>query len=259
MIACCAVIAGCIPGEATIKISAENVRRILKGEIVEIPVRAKVETNEPIIKWIEEWKEEGRCPGCRGKEISLTNVVNVANAIVRAATDALTIMLADGSRVKGGAKTVGTNIVYWTNVDTKFLFGTAAALIAASNKVENCNGCIVLDDKDEMTFVSRESRLPESRKLKHISKIFDALGSGCEWCKDIYEAVPMVLAVSEYDSLSLVFEGDGKGGFRIETGKDRINSENIGKEYKCMLVEKGSKTASKDQPLKTVRVLPVER
>ena len=259
MIACCAVIAGCIPGEATIKISAENMRRVLRGEIVEIPVRAKVETNEPIIKWIEEWKEEGRCPGCRGKEISSTNAVNVANAIVRAATDALTIMLADGSRVTGGAKTVGTNIVYWTNVDTKFLFGTTAALIAASNKVENCNGCIVLDDKGEITFASREFGLPESRKLKHISKIFDALGAGCELCKDIYEVIPMVLVVSVYDSLSLEFEGDGKGGFRIETTKDRMNSENIGKEYKCVLAEKADRADGIGRAVKPVRVIPVER
>ena len=259
MIACCAVIAGCIPGEATIKLSAENVRRALKGEIVEIPVHAKVETNEPIIKWIEEWKEEGRCPGCRGKEISSTNAVNVANAIVRAAADALTIMLADGSRVTGGAKAVGTNIVYWTNVDTKFLFGTAAALIAASNKVENCNGYIVLDDKGEITFGSCKSEIPELRRLEHISKIFHALESGCELCKDIYEVVPMVLAVSVYDSLSLVFEGDGKGGFRIETAKDRINSENIGKEYKCMLVEKTDRADGIRRAVKPVRVIPVER
>ena len=259
MIACCAVIAGCIPGEATIKISAENMRRVLRGEIVEIPVHAKVETNEPIIKWIEEWKEEGRCPGCRGKEISSTNAVIAANAIVRSAADALTIMLADGSRVTGGAKTVGTNIVYWTNVDTKFLFGTAAALIAASNKVENCNGCIVLDDKGEITFASREFALPESRRLEHIAKIFDALGSGCGWCKDIYKKIPMVLVVGLYDSVSLVFEGDGKGGFRIETVKGRMNSENIGKEYKCMLAEKGSKTASKDHHFEMVRVISVER
>ena len=259
MIACCSVIAGCIPGEATIKLSGENVRRVLKGEVVEIPVHAKVETNEPIIKWIKKWKEEGRCPGCRGKEITSTNAVNVANAIVRAATDALTIMLADGSSVKGGAKTVGTNIVYWASVDTKFLFGTAAALIAASNKVENCNGCIVLNDKGEIAFDSRESGFPEPRKLVRISKIFDALESGCEWCKDIYGAVPLVLAVGIYESRSLVFDGDGKGGFRIETGKDSINSENIGTGYKCMLAEKGAKADGKGHPVKPVRVIPVER
>jgi len=256
VIACCAAIAGCIPGEATIKLSAENVRRALKGEVVEIPVHAKVETNEPIIKWIKKWKEEGRCPRCYGKEIASTNAVNMANAIVRAATDALTIMLADGSSVKGGAKTVGTNIVYWASVDTKFLFGTAAALIAASNKVENCNGYVVLDDKGEITFASsRESGLPEPRKLERISEIFDALGSGCEWCEDIYGAVPLVLAAGIYESRSLVFDGDGKGGFRIETGKGSINSENIGTGYKCMLAEKDGI----ERAVKPVRVIPVER
>ena len=40
------VVAGCIPGEATIKLSAENVRRVLKGEVVEVPVHGEVEFNE---------------------------------------------------------------------------------------------------------------------------------------------------------------------------------------------------------------------
>ena len=69
----------------------------------------------------------------------------------------------------------------------------------------------------------------------------------------------MVLVVCLYDSVSLLFEGDGKGGFRIETVKGRINSENIGKEYKCTLAEKEAKGADTDHHFEMVRVIPVER
>jgi hypothetical protein len=55
-----AALVGCVPGEATIKISAENVRRVLKGEVVEVPVHAEVKMDVPVDKWMKEQK----CPLC---------------------------------------------------------------------------------------------------------------------------------------------------------------------------------------------------
>ena len=41
-------VAGCVPGEATIKLSAEDVRRVLRGEVVEVSVHADVKAECPI-------------------------------------------------------------------------------------------------------------------------------------------------------------------------------------------------------------------
>ena len=47
-------LAGCVPGEATIKISAKNVRRVLEGEVVKVPVHGEVKSEVSMEKWMKE-------------------------------------------------------------------------------------------------------------------------------------------------------------------------------------------------------------
>ena len=266
MIACCAAIAGCIPGEATIKLSAENVRRALKGEVVEIPVHAKVEMECPLTSSPDALEN---CPVCQTKTLALTNCLSIYDSGYCAAAKALTVLLADGSCVTGGMKVVGTNVVHWGIVDTKFLFGTETALRAASNKVAQCNGCVLIDDNGEIHIHSfgqyHDSRTTKEKRwvpsAPRIERIIDALHVISERCQcggGAGDLIVEMLDIKDYESISLVFDGDGKKGFRIGTGKDRINSENIGTGYKCMLAEKADKAEGIGRVVKPVRVIPVE-
>ena len=265
-IACCAAIAGCIPGEATIKLSAENVRRALKGEVIEIPVHAKVEMECPLTSLFDTYE---KCPVCQTKTLAPTNCLSMLDSSHCAAANALTVLLADGSCVTGGMKVVGTNVVYWGIVDTKFLFGTETALRAASNRVAQCNGCVLIDDSGEIHIHSfgryddsrttKEKRwVPSAPRLERICEAFHVLSKGCQCCGGAGDSIVEMLDIKDYDSISIVFDGDGKEGFRIEVGKDRINSENVGTGYKCMLAEKADKAEGIGRTVKPVRVIPVE-
>ena len=230
-----AALVGCMPGEATIKVSAENVRRVLKGEIVEVPVHGEVKLNVPIDKWMK----EAKCPVCQGTELNMTNVVNEMDRTVCAATTVLTLLLADGSCVTGGAKVVGTNVVYWANVGTKFLFGTEDAILATSNRVNQCNGFFVLNDKGEFDLELGKCEDLKSQKLERIFDVLGGVAKGCKCC-DVYGDLPSVLVVGAYDSISVVLEGDGQGGFCVETGEKRVAADQIGKELRCVIRSEGS-------------------
>jgi len=65
---------GCIPGEATIKLSAENVRSVLKGEVVEVPVHGEVELMVPIAPGDDEMK----CPECEGRDFFMIQPADTA-------------------------------------------------------------------------------------------------------------------------------------------------------------------------------------
>lgn len=225
-----AALIGCVPGEATIKISAENVRRVLKGEVVEVPVHGEVKMAVPIEKWMKEQK----CPVCKRQGWDLTNAVNEVNQRARAATTVLTLLLADGSCVTGGVKVVDTNVVYWANVDTKFLFGTEEAMLAASNKVNQCNGFFVLNDKGGFDLEFGKCEDLKSQKFEQICAVLDGVAKGGKCC-DVYGDLQSVLVIGAYDSISIVLEGDGRGGFCVGTDDKRILAEQIGKELRCVV------------------------
>ena len=231
------VLAGCIPGEATIKLSAENVRRVLKGEVVEVPVHGEVELKIPT----SEWNKEMKCPECQGHGLDLTNTVLAADRRACAATKVMTLLLADGSCVTGGVKIVGTNVVQWATVDTKFLFGTEDAILAASNKVNRCNGFFVLNDKGvlDMTNGGKCKDL-SSQKFERMSNVLGAVSDGCKCCKGVYGEVLLTLVLGEYDSVSAVFEGDGHSGFCVGTGDKCVAADQIGKELRCVIRDKSS-------------------
>ena len=242
------VLAGCIPGEATIKLSAENVRRVLKGEIVEVPVHGEVELMAPIAPGDAEMK----CPECQGRGIDLTNAVMIADRRACAATRVLALLLADGSCVTGGVKIVGTNVVHWATLDTKFLFGTEAAIRAASNKVEHCNGVFVLNDKGEFDMTLECCNDLHTPKFEQVQNVLRAISAGCKCCKDVYRDVCAVLYIGSYESVSVVFEGDGQGGFCVETGDKRVAAEQIGKELQCDVRRKDS--GEKGKAAKPIKV-----
>lgn len=251
IITACAVVAvavaGCIPGEATIKLSAENVRRALKGEVVEVPVHGEVEIMVPIAPQDDEMK----CPECQGRGIDLTNAVTIADRRTCAAARVMTILLADGSSVTGGVKIVGTNVVRWATIDTKFLFGTEAAVCAASNKVELCNGIVVLNDKGEVDMKCGKRKDLPLQKVKRMCDVLEAVADGCKSCKDVYGDVGMILDIESYESVSVVFEGDRQGGFYVETGDKCIAAEQIGKELRCAVRRKDSdERGEADKPIK---------
>ena len=230
-----AALVGCVPGEATIKISAENVRRVLKGEVVEVPVHGEVEMAVPI----EKWMKEQRCPVCKRQGWDLTNAVNEVNQRARAATTVLTLLLADGSCVTGGVKVVDTNVVYWANVNTKFLFGTEEAMLAASNRVNQCNGFFVLNDKGEFDLELGKCEDLKSQKFERICAVLGGVADGCKCC-GVYGDLPSVLVVGAYDSISVVLEDDGQGGFCVETGEKRLAADQIGKELRCVIRSESS-------------------
>ena len=236
-------LAGCVLGEATIKVSAENVRRVLKGEIVEVPVHGEVKLDVPIDKWMK----EAKCPVCQGTELNMTNVVNEMDRTVCAATTALTLMQADGSCVTGGVKVVDTNVVYWANVDTKFLFGTENAILATSNKVDSYTGFFVLNDKGEFDLERGKCKDMKSQKVEQICRVLRTISKGCRSCREVYELLEAILVVKAYDSVSIVFEGDGRGGFYVETGGKRVASDQIGKEFRCIIHSKDSD--KKEKPI----------
>ena len=225
------VLAGCIPGEATIKLSAANVRRVLKGEVVEVPVHGEVELKIPT----SQWNKEMKCPEYQGHGLDLTNAVLTADRRACAATKVMTLLLADGSCVTGGVKIVGTNVVHWATLDTKFLFGTEAAIRAASNRVERCNGVFVLNDKGEVDLECGRRKDMPLQKVKRIYDVLEAVAEGCKSCKDVYGDVGMILDIGSYDSVLIAFEGDGQGGFCVETGDKRVAAEQIGKELRCII------------------------
>ena len=231
-----AALVGCVPGEATIKISAENVRRVLKGEVVEVPVHGEVKMEVPVDKWMKEQK----CPMCQRQGWDLTNAVAEVDRRACAATTVLTLLLADGSCVTGGVKVVGTNVVYWANVDTKFLFGTEDAMLAASNKVDSCTGVFVLNDKGEFDLERGKCKDMKSQKVEQICRVLRTISKGCRSCREVYELLEAILVVKAYDSVSIVFEGDGRGGFYVETGGKRVASDQIGKEFRCIIRSKDS-------------------
>lgn len=234
------VLSGCIPGEATVKISAENVRKVLNGEVVEVPVHGEVELVTPTA----EWMKKGRCRMCKAQNLALTNSVIEADRRLCAATRVMTLLMADGSCVTGGVKVVGTNVVHWATVDTKFLFGTEAAILSDSNKVANCNGLFVLNDKGEIALEGRMCKDVRLEKLERISKILDAVAGGCKCCKNAYEDIIMALVVASYKTISLVLEGDGRGGFYVEVDGKRVESDKIGKEFRCVIRDKDGKNGS---------------
>ena len=226
-----AALVGCVPGEATIKISAENVRRVLKGEVVEVPVHGEVKMAVPIEKWMKEQK----CPVCLGSKGSLTNFVSAMDQRACAATTVWTLMLADGSSVTGGVKVVGTNVVYWANIDTKFLFGTEEAMLSASNKVNQCGGFFVLNDKGEVDLMGGKCKDMSQEKFERIVRVSKIISQGCRPCAEVYSQLEPIFGVKEYDAVSVVFEGDGRGGFCVETGDKRIAADQIGKELRCVI------------------------
>ena len=230
-----AALVGCVPGEATIKISAENVRRVLKGEVVEVPVHGEVKMAIPI----EEWMKEQKCPVCLGPKGSLTNFVSAMNQRACAATTVLTLLLADGSCVTGGVKVVDTNVVYWANVNTKFLFGTEEAMLAASNKVNQCNGFFVLNNKGEFDLELGKCEDLKFQKLERIFDVLEGVADGCKCC-EVYGDLRSALVIGAYDSISVAIEGDGQGGFCVETGEKRLAADQIGKELRCIIRSEGS-------------------
>jgi len=230
-----AALVGCVPGEATIKISAENVRRVLSGEVVEVPVHGEVK----MAVSIEEWKKELKCPMCQRQGWNLTNAVAEVDRRACAATTVLTLLLADGSCVTGGVKVVDTNVVYWARVDTKFLFGTEEAMLAASNRVNQCNGFFVLNDKGEFDLELGKCEDLKSQKLERIFDVLGGVAKGCKCC-DVYGDLPSVLVAGAYDSITVVLEGDGQGGFCVETGDKRVAADQIGKELRCVVHSKDS-------------------
>ena len=231
------VLVGCIPGEATIKLSAENVRRVLKGEVVEVPVHGEVELKIPT----SQWNKEMKCPECQEHGLDLTNTVLAADRRACAATKVMTLLLADGSCVTGGVKIVGTNVVQWATVDTKFLFGTEDAILAASNKVKRCNGFFVLNDKGVLDLTNGgKCKDLSSQKFERMSNVLEAVSDGCKCCKKTYGEVLLTLVLGEYDSVSAVFEGDGHGGFCVGTDDKCIAADQIGKELRCMIRDKSS-------------------
>ena len=226
---------GCVPGEATIKISADNVRRVLKGEVVEVPVHAEVKMDVPVDKWMKEQK----CPLCQRPGGNLTNAVDEVDRRACAATTVLTLLLADGSSVTGGVKVVGTNVVYWANVDTKFLFGTEDAILAASNRVDSCAGFFVLNGSGEFDLERGKCKDVKLQKFERICNVLGAVAAGCKCCC-VYENALAVLCIEAYDSVKVVFEGDGQGGFCVETGDKRVAADQIGKELQCIIRSKDS-------------------
>ena len=244
-----AALVGGVPGEATIKISAENVRRVLKGEVVEVPVHAEVKMEVPVDKWMKEQK----CPMCQRQGWDLTNAVAEVDRRACAATTVLTLLLADGSCVTGGVKVVGTNVVYWANVDTKFLFGTEEAMLAASNKVNQCNGFFVLNDKGEFDLELGKCEDMKSQKLERIFDVLGGVADGCKCC-EVYGDLRSALIIGAYDSISVAIEGDGQGGFCVETGEKRVAADQIGKELRCVIHREGSgKKSEADNKLKLKR------
>lgn len=231
-----AALSGCVPGKATLKISAENVRKVLNGEVVEVPVQGEVEVITPTT----EWMKKGVCPMCKAQNLALTNSVIKADRRICAATRVMTLLMADGSCMTGGVKVVGTNVVYWATVDTKFLFGTEAAILADSNKVARCNGLFILNDKGEIDLDGRLCKDVQPDKFERMSKILETVAEGCDCCKDTYAEVVLVLCVMGYESISVVFEGDGRGGFFVEADGKCVAADKIGKEFRCAIRSKDS-------------------
>ena len=242
-----AALVGCVPGEATIKISAENVRRVLKGEVVEVPVHGEVK----MAVSIEEWKKELKCPMCKREGWNLTNAVDEVDRRACAATTVLTLLLADGSCVTGGVKVVDTNVVYWANVNTKFLFGTEKAMLADSNKVNQCNGFFVLNDKGEFDLELGKCEDMKSQKLERIFDVLGGVADGCKCC-EVYGDLRSALIIGADDSISVAIEGDGQGGFCVETGEKRVAADQIGKELQCIIRSKDS--GEKDKPDNKVKL-----
>ena len=240
-----AVLSGCVPGEATVKISAENVRKALNGEVVEVPVHGEVE----LVTSTTEWMKKGKCRMCKAQNLALTNSVIEADRRIRAAARVMTLLMADGSCMTGGVKVVGTNVVHWATIDTKFLFGTEAAILADSNKVARCNGLLVLNDKGEIDLEGRGCKDVRPDKFERMSKILETVSEGCDCCKDTYAEVMLVLCVMGYESISLVFEGDGRGGFFVEDGDKLVAADKIGNEFRCAIRSKDSDKKS-DKPIK---------
>ena len=238
-------LSGCVPGEATVKISAENVRRVLKGEVVEVPVHGEVEAS----KSLSAWMREQRCNVCHGQCWVTTNAAIVTNAVIveskkmRAATRVMTLLLADGSCVTGGVKIIGEDVVHWATIETKFLFGTVDAILAVSNKVEESNGIFILNDKGEFDMIIegyKNLNFEIFKKPKRICETLEAVSKGCEWCKDIYGELGLILFFGAYESFSVIIEGDEQGGFCVETGDQRVAADKLGKEYKCVIRTKDS-------------------
>ena len=238
-------LAGCVPGEATIKISAKNVRRVLEGEVVKVPVHGEVKSEVPMAMWMKEQK----CPVCEGPGPDLTNALEMADRKMRAAAQVMTLLLADGSCVTGGVKVVGTNVVYWANLDTKFLFGTEEAILAASNKVKRCNGAFVLNDKGEIDLAPYKRMGMKLQKIERIFKVLESVSKGCECCKGVYDgiAVMVILGIAEYDSVTVVVKGDGKGGFSVETDGKCVGAEKIRKGLRCVIRSRDSDKKGKER------------
>lgn len=247
------LLAGCVPGKATVKLSAENVRSVLKGEVVEVPVHGEVELAIPL----DEFKEEPECLHWGGQGEYKEDAVAVSDRMMCAATRALTLLLADGSCVTGGVKVVGTNVVQWATVDTKFLLGTEDAILAASNKVERCNGFFVLNDKGEFDLkLGKCKDLTETQtRIKRIAGVFETVAGGCKCCDDAYECAMATLAVLDYDSVAVVVEGDGKGGFCVEVGGKSVAADQIGKELRCVICNKDEDKKGKGEKRPKLRIV----
>ena len=84
-----------------------------------------------------------------------------------------------------------------------------------------------------------------SQKFERMSNVLGAVSDGCKCCKKTYGEVLLTLFLGEYDSVSAVFEGDGHGGFCVETGDKRVAADQIGKELRCVIRDKSSDAKGK--------------
>ena len=251
-VAVCAVVAGCIPGEATVKLSAENIRRALAGEVVEVPMHGDVEVDFPITKWLEDEK----CHFCAGLLEDKTNCVKKLDQAIRSAARVLELLLNDGSSATGGVKKVGTNIVYWAKVDTKILFGTEAALCANSNRVAQSNSVLLLKTNGSLEEKTRCDRDKEPSRMKRIREIMYVLEDGCECCGGFYDMMLGTISAYLYDKVTFEIVGDGKPGFKIAVDDtDQIASEELKDVRHWSKIDKDGRKRTGETGVQSIRII----
>ena len=246
------MVAGCIPGEATVKLSAENIRRALDGEVVEVPMHTEVEEHTPIAEWIEKKK----CPFCSGALVDETNSLARIDKAIKTAAHTLELLLNDGSSITGGVKKVGANIIYWAKVDTKIAFGTEAALCANSNKVEQCNWVLLLENDGSVNTDFDDSNIPKITRLEHIGEIIKEISRGCKCCGGFYDAILHTLVLKWYDKVTFEIVGDGKPGFKIavdDTGQ--IASEELKDVRHWSKIEKDGRKRTGETGVQSIRIV----
>ena len=241
------LLSGCVTGEATIRISAEDVRRVLNGEVVKVAVHAEVEISTPVPSDEIQGKKE-KCEVCNEHSMAVTNLVPTIDGQIRAATRVMTLLLANDFCATGGAKFVGTNFVQWATLDDKYLFGNEKAMRAASNQVARCNGYVVLRDNGELDIHSGSGERVELTR-----DVLKTVADGCKSCRDMYKSVAEILTVTGYDNVSVVFEGDGRSGFHVESDGKSVAADQIGKELRCIIRSEYSYKKNKDKNIIKLR------